>query len=297
MSYDVNYRHLYYFWVLGKEGGVSRAAARLGMAVQTVGTQVRELERSLGHALLKPAGRGVALTEAGRAAMQLAEQIFELGGQLPATVRDAASTPGLRLAVGLIDGLPKLVIRHLMQPILREPALRLLCHEDEFDDLLGNLAVHKLDVVLSDRAAPANPSLKLYSHPLGSSALAWYAAPAQANALRRDFPRSLSQVPVLLPTTHVAVRMQLDQWFERQGVRPRVAGEFEDTALMKTFGAAGMGVFAAPALVHDELCAQYRVKRVAACEGVDEHFFLIVAERKIQHPLVKRLLGARRATR
>ncbi len=293
MSLGFSYRHLYYFWVVGKEGGIARAAARLDMAVQTVSTQVRELERSLGYALLKPAGRGLVLTEAGTAAMRQAEQIFQLGEQLPACVRDAVSAPSVRLAVGISDGLPKLVVRSLMQPVMEEPHLRLLCHEGEIADLLADLALHRLDIVLADRAPPSNANVRVYSHSLGSSALAWYAPPSLAAAARRGFPQSLAKVPVLLPTTHAAVRTAIDQWFERQGVRPRVVGEFEDSALLKTFGASGMGVFAAVEMVHDELIARYGVKRVGPCEGVEEKFFAIGTERKVHHPLVQRILQAR----
>jgi LysR family transcriptional regulator, transcriptional activator of nhaA len=293
MSLQFSYRHLYYFWVVGKEGGITRAAARLDMAVQTVSTQVRELERSLGYALLKPAGRNLVLTEAGVAAMRQAEQIFQLGEQLPAFVRDAVSLPSVRLAVGVSDGLPKLVVRSLMQPVMDEPHLRLLCHEGEIADLLADLALHRLDIVLADRAPPSNANVRVYSHSLGSSTLAWYAAPSLAAAARRGFPQSLAKVPVLLPTTHAAVRTLIDQWFERQGIRPRVVGEFEDSALLKTFGASGMGVFAAVEMVHDELVARYGVKRVGACEGVEEHFFAIGTERKVQHPLVRQMLLAR----
>jgi len=171
MNLRFNYKHLYYFWVVAKEGSITGAAARLGMAVQTVSTQVRELERSLGHALLKPAGRGLALTEAGIATMRQADNIFHLGEQLPDVIRAAVAAPGIRLAVGISDGLAKLVVRRLMQPILREPHLRLQCHEDEFDDLLGDLALHRFDAVLADRAAAANPNVKLHSHPVGSSTL------------------------------------------------------------------------------------------------------------------------------
>ena len=294
MSLNFSYRHLYYFWVVAKEGGITRAANRLGMAVQTVSTQVRELERSLGYALLKPAGRGVVLTPAGMAAMRQADQIFQLGQQLSDVISDAVSSPGLRLVVGISDGLPKLVVRRLMQSVIHEPNLRLLCHEDEFEDLLGDLALHRLDMVLADRASPTNPNLTVYSHSLGSSGLAWYASASLYAAARKGFPQSLAKVPVLLPTTHVAVRARLDQWFDHLSIQPRVAGEFEDSALLKTFGAGGMGIFAATELVHDELVAQYNVKRVGACEGVEEHFFLIVAEKKIQHPLIHRLLRAPR---
>jgi LysR family transcriptional activator of nhaA len=290
MDLIFSYRHLYYFWVVAKEGGIARAAARLGMAVQTVSTQVHALEHSLGYALLKPAGRGLVLTAAGVATLQQADQIFLLGEHLPAAVRDAVSVPVVRLAVGISDGLAKLAVRRLLEPVMQEKNLRLLCHEDEFDDLLGDLALHRFDVVLADQAAPPNPNLKLYSHPLVSSTIAWY-APASLYALaRREFPRSLARVPVLLPTPHAAVRALLDRWFERETITPRVVGEFEDSALLKTFGASGMGVFPAAELVHDELTARYHVKRIGRCVGVEEHFFAIGTERKVLHPLVQRLL-------
>jgi LysR family transcriptional regulator, transcriptional activator of nhaA len=293
MSLAFNYRHLYYFWVVAKEGGIARAAARLGMAVQTVSAQVRELERALGHALLKPAGRGVVLTEAGEAALHQADQIFQLGEQLPAAVRDAISAPSVRLAVGVSDAVPKLVVHRLLEPVLHEPRLRLLCHVDEFADLLAELALHRLDVVLADRPATANPNLKVYSHALGGSAVAWYAPPALATAARRKFPQSLAQVPVLLPTAHAAARGRIDQWFERQGVRPRVVGEIEDSALLKTLGAGGMGVFPAAEVVHDDLLARYKVVCIGRSEGVAEQFFAIGTEKKVLHPLVQRLLPAR----
>ncbi len=294
MSQSFSYRHLYYFWVVAKAGGMARAAERLGMAVQTVSTQVRELERSLGHALLKPAGRGLVLTEAGHAALQQAELIFQLGEALPEAVRDAVSSPGVRLAVGISDSLPKLVVRHLLEPVMNEPTLRLRCEQDEFEDLLGDLALHRLDVVLADRGAPNNPNLKLYSHALATSPLGWYASAQWVVAARRGFPQSLERVPVLLPSGHAAVRARIDRWFEQAGVRPYVVGEFEDSALLKTFGAGGMGVFPASELVHEDLIERYGVKRIGHCEGVDEHYFAIGTEKKVHHPLVQRLLPARR---
>jgi LysR family transcriptional regulator, transcriptional activator of nhaA len=291
MPASLNYKHLYYFWVVAKEGGISRAAEKLDMAVQTVSAQVRELERNLGYALLKPAGRGLVLTEAGLAAMQQADQIFQLGEDLPVLVRDAASTPSVRLAVGISDGLPKLVVRRLLDSVVAEPNLRLLCHEGEFDELLGDLALHKLDLVFSDRPAPPNPNIKLYSHALGSSAVAWYGT---ADLLKRvkstSFPRCMADLPVLLPTVHTAVRVRLDHWFEQLGIRPHIVGEFEDSALLKTFGASGMGVFPAVQWVHEALLVNYGVMRLGACDGVSENFFAIGTEKKVQHPLVQRLL-------
>jgi LysR family transcriptional regulator, transcriptional activator of nhaA len=285
-----NYKHLYYFWVVAKEGGISRAADKLDMAIQTVSAQVRELERSLGYALLKPAGRGLVLTEAGLAAMRQADLIFQLGENLPAQVRDAVSSPTVRLAVGICDSLPKLVVHRLLLPVITEPHLRLMCHEGELEDLLGDLALHRLDVVLSDRPAPSNPNIKLYTHALGATAIAWYGTAAMAQAAGNEFPRNLGNVPVLLPTAHTAMRARLDQWFEVQSIKPRIVGEFEDSALLKTFGASGMGVFPAAEWVHDDLLTRYAVQRLGPCEGVTEHFFAIGTEKKVQHPLVQRLL-------
>ena len=290
MSTPFNYKHLYYFWVVAKEGGISRAADKLDMAVQTVSAQVRELERSLGYALLKPAGRGLVLTAAGMVAMRQADQIFQLGEDLPLLVRDAVSAPTVRLSVGIVDGLPKLVVHRLLLPVIETPNLHLVCHEGNLDDLLGDLALHRLDVVLSDRPAPVNPNIKLYRHTLGASAIGWYGTAALVKAASKDYPQSLAQVPLLMPTAHTAVRTRLDLWFEQRAIRPRIVGEFEDSALLKTFGASGMGIFPAAEWVHEDLLTHYAVKRLGHCEGVTEHFFAIGTEKKVQHPLVQRLL-------
>ena len=290
MSASFNYKHLYYFWVVAKEGGISRAAEKLDMAVQTVSAQVRELERSLGYALLKPAGRGLVLTQAGQAALQQADLIFQLGEDLPSKVRDAVSAPTVRLSVGICDSLPKLVVHRLLLPVIAEPHLHLRCQEGGLEDLLGDLALHRLDVVLADRPAPANPNIKLYSHALGSSAIAWYGTAAMVAAAGDDFPRCLADVPLLLPLAHSPVRDRLDLWFEQRALRPRVVGEFADSALLKTFGASGMGVFPAAEWAHDDLLAHYAVQRLGPCEGVTEHFFAIGTEKKVRHPLVQRLL-------
>jgi len=299
VSSSFSYRHLYYFWVVGKEGGMSRAADRLGMAVQTVSTQVRELEQALGCHLLKPVGRGLTLTEAGLAAMRQADQIFQLGEALPEVVRAAVEAPRVRLAVGISDGIPKLAVRHLLEPVMQEPQLRLLCHDGEFADLLGELALHKLDMVISDRVAPSSLGLRFYSHPVGDSPIAWYAAPALAKPLRAAVRRAggfadglaRSGLPVLLPTGHGVLRARLDQWFERHACHPQVAGEFEDSALLKTFGASGMGVFPAATLVEDDLIHRYHVEHVGECDGVEEHFFVITPQKKVEHRLVRRITG------
>jgi LysR family transcriptional activator of nhaA len=294
MSMSFSYRHLYYFWVTAKEGGMGRAAARLDMAVQTVSSQVHELERSLGQALFKPAGRGLALTEAGEAALRQAEQIFQLGEQLPLLVRDAANAQHVRLAVGIADGLPKLVVRRLLDPVMSERHLKLLCLEREFDTLLADLALHRLDVVLADRPAPSNANLRLYSQRLGSSPVGWYASSALHAKAKAGFPASLGGIPLLLPTGHGVVRGHIDRWFEKNGLTPNIAAEFEDSALLKTFGSSGMGAFPAASLVHDDMIKRYGVKLLGMCEGVEEHYYAIGTQKKVVHPLVARLLPGNR---
>ena len=291
MSLAFNYRHLYYFWVVAKEGGISRAATRLDMAIQTVSAQVRELERDLGCQLLKPAGRGLALTEAGVVALQQAEHIFQLGEALPELVRGAAQVQAVRLTVGIADGLPKLVVQRLLQPVLATPGLRLVCHEGEMADLLADLALHRMDVVLSDHPAPFNPHLKVHNHPLGASAMGWYAAPYWWEQARDGFPASLNRVPVLLPTTHSTVRRPLDQWLIQHRLRPRVVGEFEDSALLETFGGSGLGVFPAALSVQDDLLQRHQARLLGPCEGVEDHYYAISTERRVKHPVVQQLLA------
>jgi LysR family transcriptional activator of nhaA len=289
----LNYRHLHYFWVVAKEGGFTRAAERLGMAVQTVSAQVRELEQSLGHQLLKPAGRGVALTEAGEAAFQQAEQMFRIASQLPDAVHEAATAPRLRLAVGLSDGLSKLAAQALLAPVLHEPALRLLCHEGEFESLLAELALHKLDLVLAGQPAPPHPTLRLAGERLASSPVDWWGPAALVQpAARQAFPQCLQQLPVLLPTGHSALRATLERWFEAEGLQPRVVGEFEDSALLAVFGARGLGVFPVSRLGADSIGPLRGLRLLGRCDEVREEVHAIHTRRGQQHPLVQRVLTA-----
>ena len=291
MSLAFNHRHLYYFWVVAKEGSMSRAAERLGMAVQTVSAQVRELERDLGCQLLRPAGRGLALTEAGTVALQQAEQIFQLSQALPEQVLATVQAPSVRLAVGIADGLPKLEVRRLLQPVLGVANLRLVCDDGEMADLLADLVLHKLDVVLTDHPAPPNMQLKVHSHSLGTSDIGWYGALHWWEAAHAGFPASLQQVPLLLPTPHSMVRGPLDRWLLQKGLRPRVVGEIEDSALLETFGSTGLGVFPAALAAEGELLKRSQVRLIGACEGVQEHYYAISTERKVQHPLVQQMLN------
>lgn len=292
----LNYRHLHYFWVVTKEGGFARAAERLDMAVQTISAQVRELEKSLGHQLLKPAGRGVALTEAGQAAFARAEEIFQLGQALPDEVRAAASGKVARLAVGLSDGISKLAAHALLEPVLATSHLRLVCHEGEFEQLLGELALHHLDLVLAGQAAPRNPNLRLVSERLVDSPVEWYGPTRLVGAAEREgFPRSLDDLPVLLPTGHSALRPTLDHWFDAQGLRPRIVGEFEDSALLAVFAARGLGVFPVSRLGAGDVGLMRGLRLLGRSDGVKEEIHAIRSRRGQHHPLVQKVMAAAQA--
>lgn len=289
----LNYRHLYYFWVVAREGGISRAAGRLDMAVQTISAQVRELERSLGHQLLKPAGRGVALTEAGEAALLRAEEIFQLGQRIPDEVRAAASTPVTRLAVGLSDGISKLAAHALLAPALAAPQLRLLCHEGEFEQLLAELALHHLDVVLAGQPAPRHSNLRLTSELLADAPVDWYGPAKLVRRSERDrFPECLAWLPVLLPTGHSVLRATLDQWFATQGLQPRIVGEFEDSGLLAVFSVRGLGVFPVSQLGASGVGSLRGLSRLGSCEGVSEAVYAVRSRRGLHHPLVRQMIAA-----
>jgi len=288
---DINFRHLYYFWVVAKEGGITRAAERLGLAVQTISTQLSQLEQQLGTALFSQQGRRLVLTEAGRTAERYADQIFLLGEQLQDALTEV-DTKKIRLTVGISDSLPKLTAYRMLEPTMQlEPKVRLVCYEDSFDALLGDLAVHKLDVVLTDRPVRSGSTLKVFSHLLFDSPTTVVGAPALAQLHRADFPRSLNGAPFLLPTRNNALRGKIDEWFGQHAVRPDIVGEFEDNALLNTFGRRGLGLFFATSLLAGDIEAQFGAVLVGAVDDVREQFFAISNERKIQHPGVEAILS------
>ena len=292
MKTDLNYRHLYYFWVVAKEGGITRAAERLGLAVQTVSSQLTLLEQSLGKALFSQQGRRLVLTEAGRVAMNYADQIFLLGLQMQEAVTEADSGR-VRLAVGISDSLPKLsAYRMLEQAMKIDRKVRLVCYEDNFEALLADLALHKLDVVLTDREVQPGSALKVFSHQLFESEMLVVGLPALAASYGKDFPENLNGAPFLLPTRNNALRGKIDEWFVQANVKPDVVGEFEDNALLNTFGRRGLGLFFAPAALAGEIEAQFGAVQVGAVPGVREQFYVISNERKIKHPAVEAILGA-----
>jgi len=291
----LNYHHLFYFWTVARVGSVTRAAAELRLGQPTVSAQLRTLEEALGEKLFTRVGRSLALTEVGRIVFRYAEDIFSLGRELFDAVKDRPTGRPIRFQVGIADAIPKRIAYRLLRPAfeLGEP-VRLVCREGEPDRLLAELAVHELDLVLTD--APLGPThkIKAFNHLLGECEVMFFGSARLARAHRRAFPRSLDGSPVLLPTENTALRRALDQWFDAHGIRPVVIGECEDNALLDVFGAAGVGMFAAPAVIEREIRRDHGVQPIGRVGGVRERFYAISVERRLKHPGVVAIVDAAR---
>ena len=292
----LNYHHLLYFWVVAKEGSIVAAGKQLRLASPTISGQIRLLEQALGEKLFVHSGRKLVLTDEGRLVFRYADEIFSLGSELMDTIKGAAkSGRPLRLVVGVADGLPPSLTRRFLEPAFALPQpLRVICRSDKaVTELVGELALHTIDVVLSDGPAASSP-IRAFSHPLGECGTTFFAAPKIARALRRGFPRSLHDAPFLLPGARSAARRALEQWFAGQGLKPRVLAELDDGGLAKDFGRYGMGVFAAPDVIEAEVVHDYAVQIVGRAESARQQFYAISVERKIKHPAVAAIREAAR---
>ena len=290
---SLNYKHLHYFWVVAHEGSMTRAAERLDVAVQTISGQLSLLERNLGKALFVSQGRGLALSDAGRAALTYADQIFELGEALEEAVRTADSGNVLRLRAGISDGIPKLLAYQLLESALAMPEdVRLICSEGGFEPLLAELALHHIDLVLTDRPAPTGGNLKVFSTQLGDFAAGLFGSATLVERYAQGYPASLNDAPLFLPTRQNALRGRIDRWIEGVGIRPRIVGEFQDSALLTTFGRAGLGFFPAPLALAGQVASQLDAMPLGEMAGVSEQIYAISNERRIRHPAIEVLCAA-----
>lgn len=299
----MNYKHLQYFWTVVRAGGVLRASEQLHLTPQTLSGQIRLLEERVGQRLLRKAGRGVEPTVTGRLVMQYADEIFSLGGELEDALRGGREgPPAPLLRIGIADSVPKAVAYHVVEPALRiEPPPRLQCVEGKLPALLGELALRRLELVVSDVPMPGHVNVKAFTHLLGQSRIAFFAAPAllqragtTARQARARFPATLGTLPLLLPSADSALRARVDGWLRQHEIAPRIAAEFDDTALMKAFGREGRGVFPAPAVLAAEIARQYEVVELGTGADLVEEFYGISAERRITHPAVAAITEAAR---
>lgn len=283
----LNYKQLYYFWQVAKLGGITRAAEQLHLTPQTLSGQIGELERTLGTPLFVRTGRRMELSAAGQLALPHAEQIFMLGNELKALLHHPGRQGELALRVGLTDAVPKSIAYRLLAPALQlSQPVRLLCQEEKPEKLFAELALHHLDLVISDRPLPATVGVKGYSHRLGRSALIWVGTPTLAARARHDFPRSLRDLPLLLPGANAAQSAPLARWLQEQKLASHVVGEFDDSALMKSFGEAGVGLFPVPEVILEEVCRHYGVEQAGRLDEVQVSYYAISLERRLTHPAV-----------
>jgi LysR family transcriptional regulator, transcriptional activator of nhaA len=287
----LNYQHLFYFWNVAREGSVTRASEKLRLAQPTISGQLAVFEDAIGAQLLRKEGRKLMLTEKGRTVYNYADEIFALGRELTNTLKGRAGAFGGRLSVGIADALPKLLVYRLIEPaLLTQERAQVICHEDKVERLLAELSLHGVDLVLADAPATGSAGGRVYSHLLGQCGVAVFGAPALAAKYAGDFPRSLEGAPLLLPTPTTALRRSLDLWFESRRICPEIRAEIEDSALMKTFAAAGVGLFVAPVAVTGEIERRYDVVRIGDLEGVTESFYAITVRRKVDHPAITVIL-------
>jgi LysR family transcriptional activator of nhaA len=283
----LNYNHLYYFWIVAREGSIARAAEELMVSQPTISVQLKELETAFGHRLFDRVGRGLELTGAGRIALNYANEIFTLGQEMTNALEHQPAGRPLKLSVGILDVIPKPVVRQLLEPALRlSQPLRLICREDKADRLLADLAAHRTDMVLSDAPIGTAVQVQGFNHLLGESGVSFFASAELARRLKRGFPKSLNGAPVLLPTDHTQVRRSLSMWFDSRRIHPIVAAEFDDSALMFWFGQSGLGAFPAPSIMEGKVQRDLGVKLIGRAPDVRERFYAISMEAKLKHPAV-----------
>ena len=293
----LNYQHLLYFWSVVRTGSLTRACEELALSAPTISMQLRTLEERLGEKLLAKSGRALVPTEVGRMVFSYADEIFGLGQDLLEALDHRPTARPLRLVVGTDDVVPKEIAYRILKPTLAlKRPVRIVCREGTLERLVAGLALHEVDVVLSD--APVTPSLNVraYNHSLGTCEVLWMATPTLAKTLRRAFPKSLDGVPVLLPTDDTAIRRALDRWLAKQEVRPVMIGEFEDYALLRAFGQRGTGVLPVPSVLEKDFRRQYGLQHLGPVDGVVGRFYAVSIERKIRHPAVAAICESARRT-
>lgn len=283
----MNLKHLYYFWKVAKHGGVIRTSKAIHISPQTLSGQIKLLEDRLGTALFRRHGRTLELTDAGRLALEYADEMFALVGELDQAIRNYQKGRPTEFRVGVSDALPKSLVYRLLRPAvsLPEPA-RIICREWHLDRLLTELALHRLDLVISDTPVPHNVDVRAYSHKLGESGLSFLAHPDLVRQVTESFPACLNQIPILMPGEDSAMRRKLTEWLDRKRLRITVAGEFDDAALMAAFGRERIGAFPIPSVLVEEYLASGDLQLLGAADQVCIEYFALSVQRRLTHPCV-----------
>jgi LysR family transcriptional activator of nhaA len=285
--HNLNYKHLRYFWMVASSGSITKASEQLHLTPQSISGQLRELEDSLGVKLFTRVGRGLEVSDSGRAILSYAEEIFALGDELFEAVKNQKTKKALPFKVGITDSVPKSIAYRLVEPAIHLPEeVKLICREGRLAPLLAELAVHNLDMVIADRPMPNNLNVRGFNHLLGESSLSVFGNPILVASAKGKFPQNLDNMPFLLPGEDVAIRVKLMRWLEENRIHARIVGEFDDGALLKAFGQAGAGFFVAPTAIKKDIEKQYQVKSLGEITSILEQIYAITTERRLTHPAI-----------
>ncbi|MDD1783887.1 transcriptional activator NhaR [Enterovibrio sp. ZSDZ35] len=285
----LNYNHLYYFWMVCKQGSVTKAAEALFLTPQTVTGQIRTLEERLNGRLTKRAGRNVEPTELGQLVFKYADKMFGLSYEMLDIVNYSQRENQL-FDVGVADALSKnLVSRVLLKAIPEDDGIHLRCFESTHELLLEQLSQHKLDMILSDCPVDSAQSPGLFSVKIGESVMSFFCSGSTA---KTSFPAIIEDYKLLIPGSRTAMGRKLMHWFDSQGITPNILGEFDDAALMKAFGANHQAMFVAPTFYSADVLDLPNIREIAKVKELKEEYYVIFAERMIQHPAVKRICEA-----
>jgi LysR family transcriptional activator of nhaA len=291
---NLNFKHLRYFWMVGKTGSIVSASEQLNLSPQSISAQLGGLENNLGVQLFRKLGRGLELTDIGRRIFSYADEIFSLGNELLEVAQDQEVRKNIPFRIGITDSVPKSVAYRVIEPVLRiDEPIRLICREGRLADLLSEMAINQLDLVIADRPMPTNINVRAYNHLLGESRLAIFATKSLlAKYQELSFPNILHNSPFLMPGADFAFQKKLITWMETKKIYPNIVAEFDDSALLKSFGQAGAGFFAGPDAITDYICRQYKVEKVGNIDTVTEQLYAITTERRLTHPAVISIVKA-----
>jgi LysR family transcriptional activator of nhaA len=285
----LNYHHLYYFKVIATEGSIARASKVLRLGQPTLSAQLKLLEEVIGHELFERKNRSLILTDAGRVALEYANGIFRLGQELLEAINERPVQGRIPFHVGVVDTIPKDVSLHLINQARASLDCLVSVHEGRSADLLRDLRDHKLDLILLNATPPVTEVGQLKSRKVARMPVVFCGGP-KFQSLKRNFPDSLAGQPVILPTSDCQLRHSVEHWLALKDIKVDVIAEAQDTSLQKLMATRDLGLIAAATPAVEELIQDRDLAVIGPLSGVYEEYWLVCAERRIQHPVTSRLM-------
>ncbi len=286
----LNYHHLLYFWAVAKEGNLTRAAQSLHVSQSALSVQVRQLEDQLGQALFTREGRILSLTEAGRIALAYAEQIFETGAELVATLKDGRRRERQVLRIGAVATLSRNFQESFIKPLLARPDVELVLQSGGLGDLLIRLGTHTIDLVLSNRPVQGDSEREWRCRRIARQQVSLIGPPRPKGKAMR-FPDDLAGFSLLLPSANSDIRTAFDLLCEQLDIRFRVRAEVDDMAMLRVLARDTDAVALLPSVVVRDELRDGRLQEYCVVPNLYENFYAITVKRRYQHPLLKTLFS------